>query len=244
MAIFTIADLHLSFAAKKPMDVFGARWNGYTEKLAAAWRETVTDTDTVVIPGDISWGMRLPEALPDLVWLDRLPGKKLIGRGNHDYWWDTAAKMRRAFAEVGITTIDFLHNNAYLVEGEVLCGTRGWFSDGKTAPRDGDFAKISAREAIRLEAGLQAGEALARANGITVPPIVFLHFPPILGDAATPELLAVLANHGVRRCYFGHIHGMYRLPPTFVHGEMECTLISADFLDFTPYRIAPSQRER
>jgi predicted phosphohydrolase len=181
--------------------------------------------------------MRLEDAIPDLVWLDQLPGKKLIGRGNHDYWWDTVAKMERAFDAAGITTISFLHNNAHLVEGRVLCGTRGWFFDGKTAPRDGDFAKISAREAMRLEASLAEGERLAAAQGISTPPLVFLHFPPVFGDACIPELVEILQKHHVTDCFFGHIHGVYNIPQTTTWGGIRMTLISADYLDFTPYRI-------
>lgn len=237
MAIFTIADLHLSTTADKPMDVFGSRWENYVEKIERGWRSVVTDADTVVLPGDLSWGMRLCDALPDLSFLDRLPGKKLIGRGNHDYWWDTVAKMERAFAEHGITTIDFLHNNAHVVEGQVLCGTRGWFSDDKVAPRDSDFAKISAREAMRLEASLVAGARLAATYGITTPPIVFLHFPPLFGGNATPEILDILVKYGVRTCYFGHIHGVYRVPQTTDWQGVALSLISADFLDFVPHRI-------
>lgn len=237
MALYTIADLHLSLAADKPMDVFGSRWQSYAERLEQNWLATVTPADTVVLPGDLSWGMRLSDALPDLLWLDRLPGKKLIGRGNHDYWWDTAAKMERAFAEAGITTISFLHNNAHVAEGRVLCGTRGWFFDGKTAPRDGDFAKISAREAMRLSASLAEGERLAREQGITAPPLVFLHFPPVFQGACIPELVEILKQYGVEDCFFGHIHGVYRIPQTTLWEGIRMTLISADYLDFTPHRI-------
>ena len=237
MSLYTIADLHLSLNSDKPMDVFGTRWQDYAKRLEAHWLQTVSPTDTVVLPGDLSWGMRLPDAIPDLLWLDSLPGKKLIGRGNHDYWWDTVAKMERAFDEAGITTVSFLHNNAHVAEGRVLCGTRGWFFDGKTAPRDGDFSKISAREAMRLEASLAKGQCLAQAHGITAPPLVFLHFPPVFGGACIPELIEILKRYEVSDCFFGHIHGVYHIPQTTLWEGIRMTLISADYLNFTPYRI-------
>lgn len=237
MALYTIADLHLSLTTDKPMDVFGSRWHDYAARLEQNWRATVSPADTVILPGDLSWGMRLPDAIPDLLWLDRLPGKKLIGRGNHDYWWDTVAKMERAFANAGITTISFLHNNAHLVEGRVVCGTRGWFFDGKVAPRDADFRKIVARETMRLEASLAEGVRLAEANGITTPPLVFLHFPPVFGGESIPSLVEVLVRYGVTDCYYGHIHGVYRIPQTILWEGIRMTLISADYLDFVPFRI-------
>ena len=168
MSIFAIADLHLSTGAgiDKSMEVFGKRWRGYTEKIRRNWEASVGADDTVVIPGDISWAMRLEDALSDLEFLNRLPGRKLIGKGNHDFWWTTASKMKAFFAEHGLSSLHILYNNAYLAEGRVLCGTRGWFLDERQQNTVGtpDYARVAQREVVRLRLSLDAAAALCRAE--------------------------------------------------------------------------------
>ncbi len=237
MAIYAMADLHLSLTGNKPMDIFGARWQNYQQKIETAWKQTVTAADTVVIPGDISWGISLEESTQDLLFLDRLPGKKLIGRGNHDYWWATASKMDAFFAKNGITTIAYLHNCAHLVEGHILCGSRGWYFEGKQAPREADHQKIVNRECLRLQMSLRAGEALAAQAGILAPPTVFLHFPPVFGDYLCRPLVEVLKAHGVTDCYYGHIHGNYEIPPVFSFENIRFHIIAADYLQFCPKKV-------
>ena len=193
MALFAIGDTHLSLSSNKPMDVFGGGWEGYVDKLRAGFT-AVGPEDTVVLCGDLSWGMSLEEAREDFAFLDALPGaRKLLLKGNHDYWWNTAAKMNRFFAENGFSTLQILHNNCYEYGDYALCGTRGWFYE-----ETGD-QKVFKRELIRLEASLKAaGER---------PKLCFLHYPPLYQGYSCPEIIALLEQYGVERCYYGHLHG-------------------------------------
>ncbi len=234
MSIFVLADTHLSQDLDKEMDIFGHRWTNYTEKLVSNWTKTVSPEDTVILPGDISWGMTMDDALSGLRLLDSLPGKKILLRGNHDFWWGSLTKMRAYIKEKGITTIDFLFNNAYLVEGKRIVGSRGWFYDQKLAPKTADFDKIVAREAGRLRLSITAARRLGKEEDEM---LCFLHFPPVFKDQVATELVAVLKENGIRRCFFGHIHGVYDLAPTLTYEDIDFTLISADFLSFTPLKI-------
>ncbi len=235
MALYTIADLHLSHGVDKPMSKFGARWQNHTEKIRSRWSSLVTEADTIVIPGDISWGMTLADAADDFRFIDSLPGRKLIGKGNHDYYWTTAAKMKKFLADIGVTSIDFLHNNAYLADGFVICGSRGWFIEEKLQDDkfDVDYEKIVARECSRLEASLAAGRELDQS----ITPTVFLHFPPVFGDFICRPLLDIMKKYSVERCYFGHIHSKYAIPQTIEFEGIRLILVSADYLDFTPQRV-------
>jgi len=239
MAVYTIADLHLSGSVDKPMDVFGHRWQGYAEKIESRWRALVEEDDTVVVPGDISWAMTMEEAEADFRFIESLPGKKLIGKGNHDFWWQTMAKMNRFLEDGGFSTIRFLYNNAYAVENHIVCGTRGWYVEEKfqqKARNNPDYAKIVAREAGRLEMCLAEAEALREETG-AMDILVFFHFPPVFGNFVCRELVDVMKKHGIDRCWYGHIHGRYSIP---YHAEFEgidMTVISADYLNFTPMRI-------
>jgi len=215
------------------MEVFGRRWTEYTDKIEKRWRSIVTDQDTVIIPGDISWAMTLEEAEADFRFLESLPGKKLIGKGNHDFWWTTVSKMRRFLCETGITSIDFLYNNAYRIENVIVCGTRGWFlEEGKqNTINETDFAKLTAREAIRLARCITEAEKL-RTSSEEI--LVYLHFPPVFGAFVCQPLLEVLTAHKIRRCFYGHIHGSYAIPQITSYGGTDFYLISADYLNFTP----------
>ena len=235
MALFSISDLHLSLSTTKPMDIFGHRWQGYMGKLEKNWRSVVKDTDTVVIPGDISWAMKLHEAERDLRFLDSLPGHKIIGKGNHDYWWTTVGKMKSAFESWGITTIDFLHNNAYSAEGFIICGSRGWFLEERLQNiDDADHATVSAREVLRLKASLDEGIKLKEAEG-DKPILVYLHFPPVFGDFVCREITELLKEYQVAECFYGHLHGNYNLPKSFDFEGVKMTIIAADHLDFIPH---------
>ena len=147
MALYTIGDTHLSLGSDKPMDVFGGAWEGYVEKLAQGL-SVLRPEDTLVIAGDISWGMSLEESEADFAWLDALPGRKILMKGNHDYWWNTAAKMTRFFAEKGFSTLHILHNNCHFYGDLALCGTRGWFYEEE---KQGQNEKVFRRELARLE---------------------------------------------------------------------------------------------
>ncbi len=245
MAIYTIGDLHLSTNARtnKSMEVFGRRWQGYVEKIKQNWEAVVTSDDTVVIPGDISWAMKLEEALPDFRFLQTLPGQKLIGKGNHDFWWMTSKKMTAFFEENQLTTLHILHNNAYLVEGRVLCGTRGWFMEEKqqVAVGEVDYDKIINRELIRLKLSLDEAVRLQKETYETTgakPPIsVFLHFPPVWMDFVCRPIVEVLHAYGDPDCYFGHIHGFYNAPACFDFEGIRMRLVASDALNFTLYRL-------
>ncbi len=237
--LYVIADLHLSSDGSKSMEVFGNRWTDYIQKLQRNWNAVVTPQDTVVIPGDISWGLKPEDAIEDLKLLDSLPGQKLIGKGNHDFWWTTSAKWNALTERHGITTIRLLYNNAYLCEGCILCGTRGWFTEEKQQNTVGevDYARIVNREVIRLRLSLDAAVRLREENGGKLPILVFLHFPPVWGDFVCRELVDVLHEYGIRTCYFGHIHSAYYLPHTFSFEGIDFTLTAADALNFSPMPI-------
>ena len=247
MSIFVIGDLHLSTnqATNKSMEKFGRRWLGYTDKLKANWEAVVTPDDTVVIPGDISWAMNLEEARSDFAFLDSLPGQKLIGKGNHDFWWSTASKMNAFFEENKFSSFRILNNNAYHVEDRVLCGTRGWFLDERQQVTVGtvDYDKIVNREVIRLKLSLDSALALRKAAeeaGAPPPPIsVFLHFPPVWLDFVCRPIVDTLHEYGDPDCYFGHIHGVYNAPRATVFEGIAFHLIASDAMDFSLYRLPP-----
>ena len=199
MALYVIGDTHFSEGCNKPMDIFGGAWTGYRDKLVSSL-SILRPEDTLVLAGDFSWGMSLQEALPDFRLLDSFPGKKLLIKGNHDYWWETVSKMKRFFAENAIETIDFLHNSCYFYNGAALCGTRGWFYD-KNDPAAGDD-KIFKRELIRLEASLKAAVDQG-AHEIDC----FLHYPPVFAGTEVPQITEILSRYPVKRVFYGHLHG-------------------------------------
>lgn len=238
MAVYAIADLHLSISVNKPMDKFGARWQDHTNKIKKQWSSVINEDDTVIIAGDISWGIDFKEAKTDFQFIDSLPGKKLIGKGNHDYWWGTMSKNRSFAAENGFKTIHFLFNNAFEVEDFIICGTRGWYIDEKlqTANNtDADYKKIVAREASRLKMSIE--EAIKLCPDRKKEILVFLHFPPIFGAFICEELISVLKEYNIKRCYFGHIHGLYNVNQTVLYDGISFSLISGDYLNFLPMRI-------
>ena len=237
MSVFAISDLHLSLndSTNKSMEIFGRRWQDYVHKLEKNWRAVVTDSDTVILPGDISWALTPDEAKADFAFIEGLPGKKLIGKGNHDFWWQTMRKLGAFIEQNNFSTISFLYNNAFAIEDLIITGTRGWFYDPTydKLPPDTDFAKITAREVIRLEMGLAEAEKL-KEQYPEKEIVVFLHFPVLWADKGSEELLAVLLKHRIRRCYFGHIHGTYDMPTEMDAYGVHFSLISADFLNFVP----------
>lgn len=238
MAVYTIADLHLSAASDHPMDVFGSRWQHYTQKIEKNWRAVVAPEDTVILPGDISWAMTLKEALEDFKLLHSLPGKKLIGKGNHDFWWETATKQQRFFDEHGLDSFSLLYNNAFVVEDFIVCGTRGWFLEKTQQVTVGevDYDKILNRELARLKLSLNAAAELQKSHP-DKEILVFLHFPPLWGDFICPEFLSTMREFGVKRCFFGHIHGSYSAPRVQRYEGLSLHLISSDYLNFVPFRI-------
>ena len=214
----------------------------YTERLKKNWLAIVNDEDTVVIPGDISWELTLEGAAADFHFIDSLPGKKIIGKGNHDFWWSTAKKTSEFFEREGIKTISFLHNNAYELDDFIIAGTRGWYQDEhcENIPENTDFDKLIAREVIRLKASLDQAVLLRNGSGTFKEILVFLHFPVIWNDRVCQPLLEILENYGISRCYFGHIHANYSQPRVLYFKEkIRFELISSDFLEFVPQIIRP-----
>ena len=238
MSIFTIADLHLSLSVNKPMDVFGSRWTNHTEKIKKNWCAIINNDDTVIIPGDVSWGIDYEEAKKDFEFIDSLPGKKILGKGNHDYWWGTMAKNKAFCEENGFKTIDFLFNNAFKVEDYIICGTRGWYVDEKlqSTTNDVEYAKIVAREASRLRTSLEEAKKL-QESGEQI--LVFFHFPPVFNSFVCNEFIDILTEYEIKNCYFGHIHGSYNVPKSFNYKDISFTLVSADFLSFIPMILMP-----
>ena len=228
MGLYVIGDLHLSLSTNKPMDIFGDVWKDHTEKIRASF-SALQPEDTIVLCGDFSWGISLEEALADFRFLDALPGQKIMLKGNHDYWWETASKMNAFFEKNGIKTVRLLHNNCWFYGDYALCGTRGWFKDEETA----DLAhnqKVLNREVMRLETSLKAaGEK---------PILCFLHYPPMYQGYRCPEILELLEKYHVQACYYGHLHGPgHKRAMEGKYGETEFSLVSADYLKFNLKKI-------
>lgn len=224
MALFAIGDPHLSLATGKSMNVFNG-WSDYEKRLENNWRRLVSDDDTVVVAGDVSWCMDLEQGLEDFKFLDSLPGRKIILKGNHDYWWSTKKKADEFFEKHSLNTLNILHNNAYTAGNFAICGTRGWFFDAES---DAD-KKVVLREAGRLRASIKA----AKETGLE--PVVFLHYPPISLTQRCDEIYGVLTEEKITRCYYGHLHS-YSHTGAFI-GESDgirFSLISSDFLQFCP----------
>ncbi|MBP8855912.1 MAG: metallophosphoesterase [Oscillospiraceae bacterium] len=225
MAIFVIGDLHLSLGTQKPMDIFRG-WQDYTKRLAENWRANVTDCDTVVLAGDISWAMKLEDCTADFAFIHALPGKKLLLKGNHDYWWTTVSKMNAYLEQNAFHSLHFLFNNCYIEEGVALCGTRSWLFD-EGAPHD---EKVMNREVGRLQASLQAAGDAQK--------LVFLHYPPIFQGSCAHEIIAVMQNYNVKQCFYGHLHSASIKSATQgLQNGIDYKLISADAVNFCPYKI-------
>ncbi|MEG1782150.1 MAG: metallophosphoesterase [Oscillospiraceae bacterium] len=226
MSIFVIGDLHLSFGTQKPMDIFEG-WQDHCLRLEKNWQRLVKPHDTVVIPGDISWGLTLEEALPDFKFIDKLNGKKIISKGNHDYWWQTTKKLQEFLDQNELKTISFLHNNSFETEKYIICGTRGWIFENGQAEDE----KIILREAGRLKASLDYIKSDKEK-------IVFLHYPTIYQEQRANHIINTLKQYNVKRCYYGHLHGK-TINYSFngVSEGINYKLISADALEFCPYII-------
>jgi len=228
MSVFAIGDLHLSLGTDKPMNIFSG-WNDFEKRLENNWRSLVKDTDTVVIAGDISWAMKLKDTYQDFQFINNLPGRKLLIKGNHDYWWETRKKMETYFYENHFDTLEIIFNSATVVEEYAICGTRGWFYD---AENDAD-KKVLNREVGRLKTSIE--EALKTGGK----PLVFLHYPPVYGSQRCDEILNVLKEYRIDRCYYGHLHGKqtFRKAVTGEFEGIDFHLISADYLSFVPMLI-------
>lgn len=224
MSIFGISDLHLSFSTNKPMDIFYG-WDNHTERLFANWTRLVKENDTVVLPGDLSWALKLEETKKDFDFIKTLPGKKILLKGNHDLWWSTTKKIHTFFEENEINDIDIVFNNCVVAEGYAIAGTRGWFYDNTGSK------KVLMREAGRLDASISA----AKETGLPI--LVFLHYPPVYGEYVCEEILQILKKHNIDKVYHGHIHGSGFHNAVSDYKGIKFELISCDCIDFTPLKI-------
>ena len=227
MALYAIGDLHLSLSSNKPMDVFGDGWKDYVRRIGEGFSQ-LNDEDVTVLCGDLSWGMSLEESLEDFRFIDALPGRKILLKGNHDYWWNTVSKMERFLKEHGLTTISFLYNNCLTYGDKAICGTRGWFYELDHQGTHNE--KMLLREAGRLKTSLE----LAGEREI----LCFLHYPPLYQGYECPEILRLLREYRVKACYYGHLHGAsHRRRIEGERGGTDFSLVAADYLRFVPKKI-------
>lgn len=227
MALYAIGDLHLCLGAPKPMDIFGGAWIGYMDKLKKNLSE-ITDQDTTVLLGDLSWALDLNSAKADFAWINEIPGRKIILKGNHDYWWSTAAKFQKFCQENGFENLHLLNNNFYEYDGYAICGTRGWFFEEERSGQQDE--KVFKRELIRLEASLKAAGDKNK--------IVFLHYPPRYKGYECAEILSLLEKYEVRRCFYGHLHGgSHKLAMEGLWDGIDFRLVAADYIDFKPFKV-------
>lgn len=227
MALYSIGDLHLCLGAPKPMDVFGGAWVGYMEKLKQGL-SVIRPEDTTVLCGDLSWALGLEAAKEDFAWIDQIPGRKIILKGNHDYWWSTASKFYKFCQDNQFSDQFILNNNFYEYEDWAICGTRGWFFEEE---RSGQHdAKVFHRELLRLETSLKAAGDREK--------LVFLHYPPKYRGYECREIIDLLHQYQVRRCYYGHLHADSRkLAMEGVWDGVEYRLVSADHVNFCPVTV-------
>ncbi len=235
MAVYTLSDLHLAKSIDKPMDIFGMGWGGYMEKIYNNWQETVNDSDTVIIGGDLSWAMYLDECKEDFDFLESLKGNKVVLKGNHDYWWESITKLERYIEASGYKTIHFLHNNSYVAENIGIFGTRGWLCPASDNFKEADM-KIYQRELIRLELSFNHLKSIKNDDTI---PVAVLHYPPVTKDGEVDEgYKTFFEKHGIRYCIYGHLHGV--AAKNSFNGEAYGTkylLASADYMEFKPLKL-------
>ena len=227
MALYAIGDLHLCLGAPKPMDIFGGTWVGYMDKLKEGMG-VITEDDTTVLLGDLSWSLDLPNARADFAWINEIPGRKIILKGNHDYWWSTAAKFQKFCEENGFCEMYLLNNNCYEYGDIAICGTRGWFFEEERSGQHDE--KVFKRELIRLEASLRAAGEKQK--------FVFLHYPPKYKGYECPEIIQLLKDYDVRRCFYGHLHGgSHKLAMEGQWDGVDYRLVAADYIGFRPIRV-------
>ncbi len=234
MSIYTIGDLHLSFRENKPMDIFGENWANHEQKIKEDWLKKVKEEDLVVLPGDFSWATYLKDTDLDFEYINNLPGKKLLLKGNHDYWWTTLNKLRTFIEEEKFSNIDFIYNNAYEFENKIIVGTRGW-SFGESE----EDKKIAKREAMRLELSINEGKKL---YGEEKEIIAFMHYPPIINSHIAKnepsDYVKVMQKYGIKKCFYGHLHSTsIREAVEGNYFGIEFKLVSADGIDFKLIQI-------
>lgn len=229
MRVFSIADLHLGFAVDKPMSIFGSNWNNHPARIEKSWKTVVNESDMVLIPGDISWGINFTQAEPDLTFLDSLPGTKCISRGNHDYWWSSFRKVSNF---VG-TSITVLQRNAVDCGPFILAASKGWNTPLWDGYKPSEDAKLYERELARMKMALDKAEQL-RKQGQKL--IYMMHFPPV-ANGEPSEFAELLADSAVSVCLYGHLHGSWCEQVNMEYKGVKYLLTSADYLNFKPLDI-------
>lgn len=224
MSIYAIADLHLAFGINKPMDIFGKNWEGHVEKIRLDWKEKVKPDDIVLLPGDFSWAMYLENTYLDFEYLNQLPGKKILLKGNHDYWWTTLTSMRKYLKENKFNNIDFLYNNSYEYGDYIICGTRGWSN-----LENAENKKMLKREKNRLILSLQDG--IKRFGDKKI--IVCMHYPPFNELQEEYNFINVMKQYNVEKCIYGHLHGKsHKEAKEGIIEKIDFKLVSSDYTNF------------
>lgn len=236
MSIYAIGDLHLSFNENKPMNIFGNNWENHEEKIKTNWLKKIKEDDLIILPGDFSWAMHLEETKSDFEYLDSLPGKKILTKGNHDYWWTTLKSMRDFIKEHQFSNIDFLMNNAYVYENNVIVGTRGWsFNETENSE------KMEEREKSRLENSIKCGlELIDNMDNYSI--ICVMHYPPItksmIENGKTSEYINIMNRYNIHTCIYAHLHGKsHEEAVEGKIGDLNLQLVSSDYLNFDPIKI-------
>lgn len=235
MSIYTIGDLHLSFHENKPMGIFGENWEEHEKKIEKDWIEKVKEEDLVVIPGDFSWSTYLKDTHKDFSYLNHLPGRKLILKGNHDYWWTTLTSMRKFLEENHFENIDFVYNTAYEFDNYIIAGTRGWGQN-----EEGEDQKLLKREVARLELSLEKANELNKNREKEI--LVFLHYPPLVHNNIInnqmSEFVKIIKKYNIKRCFYGHLHSTsIREAIEGNYYGIDFKLVSADSLNFQLWKI-------
>ena len=233
MSIYIIGDLHLSFGTDKPMDIFGDNWENHSEKIKENWIKKVNKDDTVILPGDFSWSTYLEETYNDFEFLNSLPGKKILSKGNHDYWWTTVTQMNKYIKENNFENINFLYNNSYLVEDKIIVGTRGW----TTHNRNQENMKILKRELARLKLSLEDG---IKKYGEDKEIYCFIHYPPFYKETVEENIdfIKLMKKYNVKKCFYGHLHAdSHKEAVEGLIDGIEFKLVSSDYLDFDLMKI-------
>ena len=231
MSVFAISDLHLSFSVNKPMNIFGEKWNNYTERLYDNWQNTVTEDDIVIISGDSSWATYLEDCYADFDYINKLNGKKIIIKGNHDYWWTTLNKMNGYLIENSFDSMSFMQNNTFIYGSYAICGTRGWTI--KTPNCSELNEKIFEREKRRLILSLEEAK---RHNPEEI--IVAMHYPPCEIDNDNNDFIDIMNQYNVRLCVYGHLHAQSQKKAIIGNYKgIDLNLVSCDYLEFMPKKL-------
>ncbi len=228
MSVYVIGDLHLSFGTNKPMNIFGENWENHAEKIKNNWNKKVKETDTIILLGDFSWAMSIKDTIEDFKYLSKLKGKKILLKGNHDYWWTTVTNMKKFLKNNDFDNIDFLFNNSFIIEDKAYVGTRGW------SITDTDNEKMHNREKIRLEISLKSAKEKYPNKDI----IACMHYPPLTEQKTETEYTRIMEEYRVKKCYYGHLHGISHKEA--VEGKInniEYKLVSSDYLKFDLLKV-------